>query len=104
MTVVKKYYLQIYRHTLAIGEEDGWIELNSLPVHPELALRLAEHGVVEIRQGRVRLSQALRLLKLQRLRTNLSVNLNGAVIILDLLERIEALQEEIERLRKNRQQ
>jgi len=97
---VKKYYLQIYRHTLATGEEDGWVDLNSLPVHPELALRMAEYGVVEVRQGHVRLSHASRLLKLQRLRANLSVNLSGAAIILDLLERIEALQEEVDRLKR----
>lgn len=100
MTVVKKYYLQVYRHILSTGEEDGWVDLNSLPIHPELALQLAEFGVVEIKQGYVRVSQASRLLKLQRLRSNLGVNLSGAAIILDLLERIEALQEEIERLKK----
>lgn len=97
---MKKYYLQIYRHTPATGEEDGWVDLNSLPIHPELALRLAEFGVVEVRQGHVRLSHASRLLKLQRLRANLSVNLSGAAIILDLLERIEALQEEVDRLKR----
>ncbi|TEB09846.1 hypothetical protein Pmgp_02847 [Pelotomaculum propionicicum] len=100
MTVVKKYYLQIYRHTLNTGEEEAWVDLNSLSIHPELALRLAEYGVVEIKQGRVRLSHAARLIKLQRLRSNLSVNLSGAAIILDLLERIEALQEEVDRLKR----
>lgn len=100
MTAVTKYYLQIYQHTLAMGDDDAWIDLDSMGIHPELAERLAEFGIVEIFQGHVRASQAVRLLKLLRLRSNLGVNLHGAAIILDLLDRIEALQDEIERLKR----
>ncbi|MDD2443264.1 MAG: chaperone modulator CbpM [Desulfotomaculaceae bacterium] len=94
-----KYYLQIYQHTLATGDDEAWVDLESLGIHPDLAQRLAEFGIVEIFRGHVRANQAERLLKLLRLRSNLGVNLHGAAIILDLLDRIEALQDEIERLR-----
>jgi len=97
---VKKYYLQIYRHTLPLGEEDGWIDVNTLEIHPELAERLSELGIIEVRQGYIRARQVRRVQKLMRLRRSLGVNLPGAAIILDLLERLETLEDEIEKLKR----
>jgi len=97
---VKKFYLQIYHHNIPSGDEDSWIDVSSLEIHPELAQWLAEFGIVEINNGYMRVSQAARLSKLQRLRSRLGVNIHGAAVILELLERIEALQEEIERLKR----
>lgn len=99
---VGKYYLQIYHHLLSTAEEDVWMDLNSLEIHPEMARLLAEFGILEIKEGHVKVKQAARLLKLQRLRGNLGVNLSGAAIILDLLEKIEAMQEEIDFLRRGK--
>jgi MerR family transcriptional regulator/heat shock protein HspR len=84
-----------------MGEEDAWVELSSLGLHPDMVQQLAEFGVVEVRQGRVPVQQARKLQKLLRLRQSLGVNLTGAAIILDLLERIEHLEDEIERLKRN---
>lgn len=97
---MEKYYLQIYRHVLSTGDDDAWIDLGSLEIHPEMAQLLAEYGILDIKEGHIRLRHAARLAKLQRLRRSLGVNLSGAAIILDLLERIEDLQEEIDRLRR----
>lgn len=100
MTGVGRYCLQIYHHDLSIGDDDTWVELSSLEIHPEMAGILAEFGILEIKNGCIKVKQAVHLLKLQRLRGSLGVNLSGAAIILDLLERIEAMQEEIDRLRE----
>jgi MerR family transcriptional regulator/heat shock protein HspR len=99
---VGKYYLQIYHHLLSTADEDTWIDLSSLDIHPEMTRLLAEFGILEIKEGHVKLKQAARLSKLQRLRSTLGVNLSGAVIILDLLEKLEAMQEEIDLLKRGK--
>jgi MerR family transcriptional regulator/heat shock protein HspR len=96
----KKYYIQIYRHTLPIAGESEWVDLNSLEIHPDFARMLEEWGIVEIRGSHVHVRQVARLQKLLRLRRKLGVNLPGAAIIVDLLERIETLQDEIDRLKR----
>jgi len=96
---MKKFYLQIYRHTPSINDEDSWVDVNSLGIHPDMAQLLADLGIVENRQGSVPARQVRRVQKIIRLRRGLGVNLPGAVIILDLLERIEKMQE-IDRLKR----
>jgi MerR family transcriptional regulator/heat shock protein HspR len=91
--------MQVYRHVLSTGDDDTWVDLNSLEIHPEMAGMLAEFGILDIKDGYIRIRQAARLSKLQRLRGNLGVNLSGAAIILELLEKIESMQEEIDRLK-----
>lgn len=100
MTGVGRYYLKIYHHDLAASNDDAWVDLSSLEIHPEMAGILADFGILETKNGCIEVKQAVRLSKLQRLRGSLGVNLSGAAIILDLLERIEAMQEEIDRLRR----
>ncbi len=97
---MKKYYLQIYRHTLSLNEDDTWVDVNTLEIHPDIMIRLAEWGIVELRRGHIPARQVGRVRKLMRLRRSLGVNLPGAAVILDLLERVEILQEEIERLKR----
>jgi len=97
---LKKYYLQIYRHTLSAGNEDEWVDINSLEVHPDLAQQLAELGILEIQGECIPSCQVARIQKLIRLRSNFGVNLHGAAIIIDLLERVEMLQDEIDRLKR----
>ena len=91
---MSQFYLQIYRHTLPAGDEEAWVELSSLGIHPEMLRQLAEFGVIEVRQGRIPVRQAQCLHKLMRMRQTLGVNFTGAVIIMDLLERIEQLEDE----------
>ncbi|WP_027366136.1 chaperone modulator CbpM [Desulfotruncus alcoholivorax] len=97
---MKKYYLELYRHTLTTADDEALVDLESLGVHPGILELLAEFGVIELRQGRIRADQAARAEKIMRLRRNLGVNLPGAAIILELLERIEELQDQIEHLKR----
>ncbi len=96
-----QFYLQIYRHILSAEDEGNWVELSSLGIHPEMIQQLAEFGVIEVQQGRIPVQQVQRLHRLLRLRQTLGLNFTGAIIIMDLLERIEQLEDEIERLKNN---
>lgn len=100
MKTVKKYYLQVYHHSLSLRPEGEWLDIKSLQIHPEMAERLAELGIVEIRENQIQAWQASRIQKLMRLRYSLGVNLHAAAIIMDLMERIELLQYEIENLKR----
>ncbi|MFZ5647708.1 MAG: chaperone modulator CbpM [Bacillota bacterium] len=97
---MSKFYIQVYRHTLSNAEEGGWVDVSSLGIHPDTAHLFAELGILDVRMGFLPAGQVNRLQKLLRLRRNLGVNLPGAAIILDLLDRVEQLQEEIERLKR----
>jgi MerR family transcriptional regulator, heat shock protein HspR len=93
-----RYRIEVYRRSSS-GEE-GWISIRSLDYHPELLERLVALGIVETENGLIHSSQVQRLDKIWRLRNCLGVNLAGASIILDLLARIEALEEEILRIKE----
>ena len=36
----KKYYIQIYRHTLPTAEDSEWVDLESLGIHPDIVQQL----------------------------------------------------------------
>ena len=93
MSIVRWYYH--YN-----DDDDEWLPLCELDLHPELLQMLEELGVVEIREETIRPRQLQRVYRMLRLRQTMGVNLPGAAIILDLLERIETLQAEVDRLRK----
>lgn len=95
-----KFYIRIFRHTLSVDEEDTWIDIAELDIHPEIMYKLAELGIVEVRRGQIPACQVMRAHKILRLRRDLGVNLPGAAIILDLLEQVEELRDEIERLKR----
>jgi MerR family transcriptional regulator/heat shock protein HspR len=97
---VKKLYLQVFRHTLSRENEEAWVNIESLGVHPEIVVRLAELGIVEVYRGHMPAHHVRRLQKAMRLRSSLGVNLPGTAVILDLLDRMEMLQDEIERLKR----
>ncbi len=97
---MKKYFIQIYCHTPSVDAEDNWVDVTTLGIHPDMAQHLAELGIVELYDSHIPLRQVARLQKVLRLRSSLGVNLPGAAIITDLLERLERLQEELERLRR----
>ncbi|MHB8158784.1 MAG: chaperone modulator CbpM, partial [Desulfocucumaceae bacterium] len=86
---MKKFYLQLYRHTLPAAEDNVWVSIESLDIHADTIQVLAELGIVEVHQGYIQESEVRRLQKLLSLRRNLGVNIPGASIILDLLERVE---------------
>lgn len=93
-----KYLIRV---TLWDSEDDErWVGINSLPFRPGLLLRLGAAGLVEIREGKIRAGDIRRIGKLFRLRDSLGVTLSGAAIILDLLDKIEALQAEVRQLKR----
>lgn len=73
-----------------------------LEIHPELLAVFEELGIIEIEQETVAYEDLRRLDRILRLKKNCGVNTIGASIIVDLLDKIENLQDEIERLRKSR--
>ena len=89
MSIVRWYY--------HYDDEEG-LPLCELDIHPELLRLLEDLGVIEIREETVRPRQVQQVYRMLRLRQTMGVNLPGAAIILDLLERIEALQAEVDRL------
>ena len=90
MNIVGWYYYN--------DEGDEGLPLGELDLHPELLRLLEEWGIIEIREETIRPRQLQQVYKLLRLRQTMGVNLPGAAIILELLERIEALQSEVDRL------
>lgn len=83
-------------------QEPEWIPAGQVHIHPEMLGILEELGVVELHDGFVHQDSLRRLRKIIRLREFLGVNLNGAVIIADLLDRIERLEEEVARSKEMR--
>ncbi|MFW0860542.1 MAG: chaperone modulator CbpM [Dethiobacter sp.] len=88
---MKRYWIQVQRDTSG----DGWVSIKTLDYHPELLERLVALGLVEIENGMIHTRQSNRLDKIFRLRSCLGVNLTGAAIILDLLDKIDELKEKI---------
>lgn len=71
-------------------------------IHLDRLARLIELGVVEPKDPRApefSAGDALRLRRALRLWTDLGVNLTGAAIILELLERMDRMEAELTRLR-----
>ena len=63
---------------------------------------LIELGVLDVEEDRVEVRSLLRLNKIMRLQDFLGVNLKGAIIITELLERIESLEDQIRQLEDSR--
>lgn len=74
-------------------------------VHPELVEKFVSYGLIEAVEecgGRPLFARAAveRLRSIVRLRRDLGVNLAGIAVILEMKDRIRALEEELERLRR----
>lgn len=74
--------------------------LVDLGIHPGLLTIFQELGIVEAGVETIDTREAGRIYRMMRLKEMLGVNLNGAAIIIDLLERIEELEDELERLQR----
>ncbi len=72
----------------------------NLEIHPDLLDLYRDLGIIEIEKGSINYEDLRRLQKMIRLRENLGVNTIGASIIVDLLDKIEILQDEIDSLRR----
>jgi DNA-binding transcriptional MerR regulator len=102
MTTIRPYELVIRRR------ETEYLTLDALAsradVHPLLVERFVECGLIEpsARDGAELLFDSAavpRLRTIKRLRENLGINTPGIAVVLDLLERISALQRENQRRR-----
>lgn len=91
------YYLQVYRSSGDALNEGGWFPAEELPYPSLLLERLASVGAIEPREGMLSQADAGKVEKILRLRRCLGVNLPGAVIIVELMERLDAMELETNR-------
>ena len=72
----------------------------NLEIHPDLLDLYRELGIIEVEEGLINHDDLRRLQKMIRLRDKLGVNTIGASIIVDLLDKIETMQDELDNLRR----
>lgn len=82
--------------------DEDWLPVSRLSIHPEFLEILEELGVVEVIDEKIECRDLYRINKINRLRDSLGVNLSGAILICDLLERIKELENEVRRLKEKR--
>ncbi|MFA7148577.1 MAG: chaperone modulator CbpM [Syntrophomonadaceae bacterium] len=82
--------------------EENWLPISRLSIHPGLLDILEELGVIEVVNEQVEQNDLQRINKIMRLRDSLGINLNGAILICDLLERIAELEDEVRRFKEKR--
>ncbi|NMB40656.1 MAG: hypothetical protein GX996_01805 [Firmicutes bacterium] len=99
---MKKIHLQLYCFEPELCEGYSWVEIESVGLSYEILKKMDELGVIEIRENMIRADQIQRIFQAIRLQRMLGVNLAGTGVILKLLDRIRALENEIEELKKQR--
>lgn len=72
----------------------------NLEIHPDLLDLYRQLGIIEVEEGLISHEDLRRLQKMIRLRDKLGVNTIGASIIVDLLDKIETMQDELDNLRR----
>jgi MerR family transcriptional regulator/heat shock protein HspR len=92
-----KFYLQLIRHNTEPENRKGKVNIDDLPFQPVLLERLAAIGFIEIENRMFTAKEVDRVQRLIRIRQSLGVNLAGAVIIIELLEKMEEMHDEIKR-------
>jgi len=97
---LKKYYLQIYQGPGESASECDRILIEELPYQTLIIERLSALGVIDIEEGMLSVDQIDRIAKILRLRHSLGVNLSGAAIICELMDRLDEMEKEIERQRR----
>lgn len=88
--------IRIHCHT----EKGEQLREYHLEFHPDLLAAYEAMGLIEVRDDTLDYENLRRLSRILRLKNNCGVNTVGAAIIVDLLDKIETLQDEIERLRR----
>ena len=97
---MSNYYMQIYHSSEESVFNQDWVVIDELPYQKLTIERLAALGVIEIKDKMIPVDQIERVAKILRLRQSLGVNLSGAVIICDLLDRLDEMDKEIERQKR----
>lgn len=90
MTLIKIYY----------ENSEEMIPLSSLEYSPDFLKSLAEMGIITLQYEYISSNDLRKVKRLLRLKSLLGVNITGAAIILDLLDRIEELEFEIQALKR----
>lgn len=88
-------------------EAAGRITLDSFcteaDLHPDFVRKLVDLGIVDVEESEGRTwidrRQSARVAMAQRLHDGLSLNWAAVGVVIDLLDRIDALEDEVERLR-----
>lgn len=93
------YYLQIYSNDWAPLNRQDRIMIDELPFQPVILERLAALGIIDIQDRMMPMEQIERVAKILRLRQSIGVNLSGAAVICELLDKMEDMEENIKRLR-----
>ena len=96
---MSKFYLQVIRQYCETENREDRICIDDLPFQPLLLERLAAIGFIEIENRMITIEKVERVQRLLRIRKSLGVNLSGAAIIVELLERMEEMHDEIVRRR-----
>ena len=94
---MNNYYLQLYRRDSNPKDLTYKASENEMPYQPLLLERLAAIGAIEPIDGRLSWEDVERVDKILRLRSFFGVNLSGATIIVELLDKLEAMEEEIKK-------
>lgn len=97
---MSEYYLQVFQNSDESMPLRDRVAIDELPYKTLVIERLSALGVIDIEDRMIPVNQINRVAKILRLRTSLEVNLSGAAIICDLLDRLEKMEEEIEYLRR----
>ena len=96
---MRKYYLRLYHRDIIPVEQKYMASADYLPYQPLLLERLVTIGAIEPTGGMLSWEEVERVNKILRLRSFFGVNLTGAAIIVELMDKLEAMEEEIKRQR-----
>jgi len=94
---VKKYYLQMYCHEGILWDQESRVLMDDLPFQPLLLERMEAIGIIEPKDRMLTLEEVEKVGKILRLRNSLGVNLSGSAIIIELLDRLEAMEAAMKR-------
>ncbi len=99
----ERYYLVLRRPSSRAGLLTLMETARQARVHPELLERMVDLGLIEPEQNRPEILFAPEVVadvcRALRLRNELGINWNGVGLVMDLLDRINQLENELRRLR-----
>jgi MerR family transcriptional regulator/heat shock protein HspR len=102
--MVNRYWMQARRQSVTVRSRPAWVSAAELDYHPDLLAALADLGVIDLEDGFVPVHQISRIERVFRLRRFLGVNVCGAAVILELLERLDELQEKVRTMEKEKRE
>lgn len=97
---MKKYQLEIFCVDAGVCDSYIWVDIKNVDLPAELLYKMADLGIIEIEGQQVRADHIGRAYKALRLHRSLGVNLNGTAVILDLLDRMEKMNEELQQWKR----